>query len=485
MTSASPLDHNPSWANLTSSTWFTTKLWVPIDGCSTFTNQWLNLPRPLPSPLPPDLTSKNPRKRGPTTNKNGKDPKDTAARMMKTQIYPTPEQSKVLGQWCGVVRWTYNQCISYGKKSSTNPTPKELRDEFVCQEVIEDKPWLKVVPALIRNEGVRDYIKAVTSNEAKKLNPKNNLKHYEISFRSKKKLHQETLSIPGRYPYIYDSNPNEVHIDWPLFPGPLRLAESLPLQYFTPEQRRGNKKRCFYAVSIIREKTGKWFLALPLQLDHVFPQTLPVSHYRPPATPTNRRVVALDPGIKPFIACYSPQGEAFHIGTPDDSAKLEKIAWQVDSIQSRWTKEQAKKKRKLKKAARKRRRRHRNLQQEIHRKTAKLLVANYDDILIPSFETSKMTQHDERVLKSRSVRQLLTWSHYRFRQVLTAKARERPGVRVLVVSEAYTSKSCGQCGHIHDRLGGNKIFKCPECQFTIDRDLHGARNIFLRNMGYL
>jgi len=236
-------------------------------------------------------------------------------------------------------------------------------------------------------------------------------------------------------------------------------------------------------MNIIREKTGKWFLALPLQLDHVFPRTIPVSHYRSPASSNaDRRVVS----IEPFIAGYSPHGEAFHIGTADDSTKLEKIAWQVDAIQARWTKEKAKKKRKLKRAARKRRRRLVNLQQEIHRKAAKLLVANYDDILIPSFETSKMTeQHDERVLNSRSVRQLLTWSHFRFRQVLTAKARERPEVRVLVVSEAYTSKTCGQCGHLHDQLGGNKVFKCPKCQFTIDRDFNGARNIFLRNMGHL
>ena len=43
-----------------------------------------------------------------------------------------------------------------------------------------------------RDEGVRDYLKAVTSNEAKKRNPNANLKAYKIGFRSKKKLHQET-----------------------------------------------------------------------------------------------------------------------------------------------------------------------------------------------------------------------------------------------------------------------------------------------------
>ena len=385
-----------------------------------------------------------------------------------------------------MVRWTYNQCVSYGRQHP-HPTAKELRDNFVCQEAIADKEWLKSVPQFIRDEGVRDYLKAVNSNEAKKKNTKSDLKEYVVSYRSKKTLHQETLAVPGRKVLLNPKWPSCPSIDWPAFPGSLLLSEPLPLQYFSPEDGYGDKRRCFYTVNIIREKTGKWFLCLPLQLDHVFPRTIPVSHYRAPAaTPADRRVVALDPGVKPFITGYSPQGETFQIGTAEDIAtKLEPIAWQVDQLQSCWTKATSKKRRKLKKAARKRRRRLRNLQEEIHRKAAKLLVANYDEILIPTFETSKMVEHSNRVLQSRTVRQLLTWAHYRFRQLLINKARERQGVRVLEVSEAYTSKTCGKCGKLHEKLGGNKVFRCPSCNYTMDRDVNGARNIFLRNIGHL
>jgi transposase len=41
-------------------------------------------------------------------------------------------------------------------------------------------------------------------------------------------------------------------------------------------------------------------------------------------------------------------------------------------------------------------------------------------------------------------------------------------------------KTCGRCGHIHEKLGGNKRFKCPACGLEIDRDANGARNILLR-----
>ncbi|MCC3491690.1 MAG: transposase [Microcoleus sp. PH2017_16_JOR_D_A] len=57
---------------------------------------------------------------------------------------------------------------------------------------------------------------------------------------------------------------------------------------------------------------------------------------------------------------------------------------------------------------------------------------------------------------------------------------DKNGSIVVDVSEAYTSKTCGNCGHIHRKLGGSKVFKCPNCQTVIGRDLNGARNILLR-----
>eukprot|EP00741_Cyanophora_paradoxa_P004887 tig00000849_g4742.t1 len=52
--------------------------------------------------------------------------------------------------------------------------------------------------------------------------------------------------------------------------------------------------------------------------------------------------------------------------------------------------------------------------------------------------------------------------------------------RVHIVREDYTSKTCGNCGHIHSKLRGNKVFCCPACGATMDRDFNGARNITLR-----
>ena len=52
--------------------------------------------------------------------------------------------------------------------------------------------------------------------------------------------------------------------------------------------------------------------------------------------------------------------------------------------------------------------------------------------------------------------------------------------RLIVTSEAYTSKTCGVCGNVDKNLGSKKILKCHKCNIEIDRDYNGARNILLR-----
>ena len=82
-----------------------------------------------------------------------------------------------------------------------------------------------------------------------------------------------------------------------------------------------------------------------------------------------------------------------------------------------------------------------------------------------------------------TVRQMLGWAHYRFRQRLQQQAELR-GATVHVVSEAYTSKSCGRCGRLHHSLGGSHTFRCPHppCDYRSERDAHGARNIMAMNV---
>ena len=54
--------------------------------------------------------------------------------------------------------------------------------------------------------------------------------------------------------------------------------------------------------------------------------------------------------------------------------------------------------------------------------------------------------------------------------------------QVIECYEDYTSKTCGQCGALNEKLAGKKVFDCPQedCDYKAGRDTSAARNILLR-----
>ena len=124
-----------------------------------------------------------------------------------------------------------------------------------------------------------------------------------------------------------------------------------------------------------------------------------------------------------------------------------------------------------------------NLRDELHWKTALELVRSYDKILIGSMSTKSIVSK-KKTLNKRSKQLAYSLGHYLFKCRLESKAEEY-GAKVVVVNEAYTSKTCGKCSNINPNLGGNKTFSCPRsnCNYTIDRDVNGARNISLKHFG--
>ena len=139
----------------------------------------------------------------------------------------------------------------------------------------------------------------------------------------------------------------------------------------------------------------------------------------------------------------------------------------------------------MRRAAARMRSRIRHLVDSLHFALSKWLCENYRVILIPKFEVKNMIRKGKRKLRSKTVRQMVTLSHYKFRTRLINKAREYKHCNVIVVTEEYTSKTCGNCGNIHKKLGGKKQFKCPDCNTTMDRDCNGARNICLKYISSL
>ena len=66
------------------------------------------------------------------------------------------------------------------------------------------------------------------------------------------------------------------------------------------------------------------------------------------------------------------------------------------------------------------------------------------------------------------------WAFRQLQTFIEYKAMEK-GILVQYIDPRYTSKTCSRCGHINNRNG--LTFKCNACDYEINSDLNGARNI--------
>ena len=80
-------------------------------------------------------------------------------------------------------------------------------------------------------------------------------------------------------------------------------------------------------------------------------------------------------------------------------------------------------------------------------------------------------------------RKLNSWPFWKLRRYIEYKANWR-GIRVVEVSEAYTSQQCWRCGAICVRSGGHHgLFECSQCDLLENADRNGAFNIGRRALG--
>jgi putative transposase len=249
---------------------------------------------------------------------------------------------------------------------------------------------------------------------------------------------------------------------------PLRSTEPLP-------------ERLDHDAHLIRTRLGHYYLCI----------TLDVRWDENQVPSETSRIAAIDPGVRTPHTLYDPSGKLIEFGKNDIGHiyrlchHLDRLRSEIDLLPKRCADPELKhyvhrKRWRMRRAWLRASQRIRNLVDDYHKKVVHYLATHYDVVLLPALETSRLILRKLRKLSSKSARAMVTWSHYRFRQRLLWKCRTT-GCKVVVCGEAYTSKTCGQCGWIHNKLGGNKTFNCGQCGLEVDRDANGARNILLKN----
>ena len=349
--------------------------------------------------------------------------------------------------WFDGARWCFNEAIAHLKRTGEAANWKRIKTAII--HAVPDR--LKAVPYQVRSIAIRDACKAMRAvkrvnrelKAAKGRGQRLDQDYAEPKFRSRKEPRQgcfvpaKAVSARGAYHTIL---------------GNLKMAELLPGNPGDSRITRHNGQYHLVVTSPAQRRIGE----------------------------TQARVVALDPGIRSFLAYYS-ETSAGLIGQ-GAFGRIQRLCQHLDNLLSRAKLEKQRlRKRNLYAAAARMRLKVANLIDELHHQVARWLVDRFDLILIPSFETREMSRSGRRKLRSKSVRSLLTFAHFRFRQFLQWKAWQS-GKLALVVNEAYTSKTCSWSGEIIPNLGGRRTKRGSD-GVVVERDIDGARGIFLRALG--
>ena len=394
----------------------------------------------------------------------------------KVRVYPTQSQKALLRQWMGAVRWTYNQCTAHvNEVGIKGMTIAKLRALCVKKEALVKlgmDSWADTIPFDIRDEGARDLLKAFKSNFAKKKKQAAASKApftFRMHFRSVRDG-RDTITVFkkhwGRRKGVFA----------PLFaPGTLRSAEPLP-EVLEADSR------------LLRDKLGRYWMCMPIRAELRQGRGRGSESQAPSNTSSpssSFRVAAMDPGVRTFQTVFSlnTSGDVDPTITEwgaNGMSRIFRLCRMADDLQSRMSGVKSRVRCRMRRALLRIHDHIRRCIADVHWKLANWLCANHDLVILPTFETQQMVRRGHRRLRSKTARQMCTWSHYSFRQRLFFKSREYRHCRVVVTSEAYTSKTCGACGVLHSKLGGSKTFKCPSCGVCLDRDANGARNILLR-----
>lgn len=375
------------------------------------------------------------------------------------KVYYTPQQKQLLKKWIGSCRFAYNVLIEHYRKT------KRIESLRFYRNLIKEKKenplysFLKDVPYNSLDETLKE---AISNMKANKTNNSKRERVHILHFKAKKKPIQ---TLPIRSQNIND--------DFKVYPRLLfsKNIPSLSKQNHIEHKRKNNNYSTAYQYCDSKlqwlKDLDRWFLVM----NYITPKPCCENQ----ATPN---VISIDPGNRTFATWYSPNLGYGKLGS-QDIQRIARLLNHLDKLTSKTSKVTSRKRNRFRRAQQRIREKIKNLIRESHRKIAHWLCSNFDIIIIPIFNSKRMTHKKDRNISKITSRQLLSWSHGKFRNILTSKAEEK-GVRIIFQNEAYTSKTCSICGHQDHKLGGKTTFNCHSCHNSLDRDVNGARGIFLR-----
>lgn len=410
---------------------------------------------------------------------------------MKFRLFPTEEEKKIIDFYIEQQRWYYNAAINvlFKHKGIDNfkkvlKTGKEkiiisrdklrdymkkfnfkeiIKDDKIYKDLIYDKEsktfpipeWWDNKILKPKDRVIRGAFDKLSSNLNSAISNKDNghIKSFNLKFRRKDDIKEfmrfEDTQIPIGIKYIKSRY-------W-------YRTKNYKRRTIKIEDIYKSTNKCSGIEYFKDKSTGRYYLHCPVEQNWFYEHDIRRNNQSKYKMDKNR-VIALDPGIRKFLVGYDPEGNIITIGHKDH-LKLMNMLLEIDKTENkielhlRWNKIKC-------------------YINEIHNKTIAFLISNYDNIIIPEFRIQDMMR--SKKLNKMTKRLMCMYSFHSFKEKLLFKCNQY-NKRFILVTEEYTSKTCTNCGVIND-VGGSELYKCSDCGIEIDRDINGARNIFIKNI---
>lgn len=439
-------------------------------------------------------------------------------------MIPTPEQVVELKRTFSAARFAFNWTLGEVKKGNVKPTSTAPRDHFRKNVVMPE--WASgehSIASRILAGACKQVSDAYASNFAKK--KKNPSHSFDIKFRSTRRTPSEVIKIDKDTLATKQS--------------PLNRFEAVQRPYVKGDRGiyRHGRAECLAVFGSNLKGVGGILLQ---DKPHVIEKLLTegtrlkedakiifdkrTQHFHfiwtcvqpklddPDPAFQQKRIAANDPGVRGFQTWYSPTsgeyGELLKGFQGQIEARLHKLDQLSSRVARRYERKAAERNgrvcnvqkappegcrrtrrqryrttRALARKLNRDRQRHVGWVQSAHYFAANSQLRDHDLIIQPWLHSAALVPKSTRALGCKTVRAMLTMSHFKYRERLQWASTRYSGRHVLITEEPGTSKTCTNCGHWKADLGAAKTYKCEVCAIEVDRDVAGARNNFFAAYG--
>jgi len=365
---------------------------------------------------------------------------DVNYKMKKIILILTYKQKLIINNWLKICSEMYNSSLKYIKENIKKD--KKVLNFIYLRSKLKNTKENLINKSSVRVHDVDYSIKLACQNYKTSLtNYKNGyIKKFRIRYWNKK----QKIKIMN----LEKSNFNEKGFRY-------KILGKVKGFY-------NNKEYDFNKIKYdckLQKKENKYYLFVPEKIEKK-------------ENENKNKIISIDPGIRTFGMGISEK-KVIKIGDKF-SEKIKKYFKRKDKILENKKidiKIKIKNEKKINKKVE-------NLINELHWKTINYLVKNYKTILIGNMSTKSIVSKYNKLNKM-TKRVAMSMNLYKFKERLKYKSNIEK-VNYKEINESYTSKSCSKCGNIKEDLGSKKVYNCEKCKLKLDRDINGAKNIYIK-----